>query len=242
MAFMLRAFEFLEEKGCIAFLLPASSLTSEKDGAARRWLEERGRFEVFATFDRGAFPGCAASIVAGAFRRMTRVTPPRRNGPSRICKDERIAITLTRGTVQMHRACQLRRGVEPFLIHTTELRDGAVGKGSVGYCGPFRMVAAPAVLLPRVGAFTVSKIALLGGTRNVVPSDCIIALKCGSPGQARRLQEILMRNGTELKKLYRGTGAPYITISRLVLFLRELGVDVAEVGAAGHPQRGTISG
>jgi len=112
----------------------------------------------------------------------------------------------------------------PVLVHSTDLKANVVHLSGRRGHGEFRCISGSAVLVPRVGRITPDKVALMNTTIPVMISDCVIALKTTSVAVATAVQERIQGNFEQLEREYVGTGAPFITISRLQRALNRLGI------------------
>ena len=107
------------------------------------------------------------------------------------------------------------------LIHTSDLLSGIVCRGKpLDVAAP--TVMGPALLMPRVGKTDRGKLAILESGREIVISDCVIAVTTKSMRSAKQLQKSILRNWDQFERIYRGTGAPYVTLARLDKFLAQL--------------------
>jgi hypothetical protein len=237
-AFLLQTTTFLAENGVVAFLMPAGFPGSQKDAAARAWLRERGKLTFTELHGRGTFDECFPAVVAGTFvagagvaRSRLRLVPPR---PSEW--------TLVRGTLQVREANESRRGAR--FVHSTHLLGGTLDVARCSRVGNGRrFVGGPAVLLPRVGNPTMKKVTVYAGRDEIVPSDCVIALRCRSIAHAEETRAIIHENWARLERSYQGTCAKFITMDRLSAFLHGLqcrGAGARRVSVAVRPHRARL--
>lgn len=210
MAFLFRALPFLSSEGQLVSVLPESCLHSERDAEALERLRRLCHVEEVCRLARGRFEQCAArSVVLRLWRRDKGIIECARS----------VDLTLSpwnvvRGSAQMH-SLRIATGQTGFvLVHTDNLRNGAI-------VGPFkrvwstRSIKGCAVLLPRVGHTTLSKVAILQAKRPIVLSDCVIAIECKSLAEAHRVQELITQHWTRFRNCYGGTGAPYTTVMKI---------------------------
>jgi hypothetical protein len=113
------------------------------------------------------------------------------------------------------------------LVHTTELLKDRINLAARKTEPSESAIHGPAVLLPRVGNPSEHKLKLYLKNEPVVLSDCVIALRCETKGQAQNLQSILLQNWDRLHAYYVGTCAKYITVRSLHFFLSSIGLKVA---------------
>ena len=117
---------------------------------------------------------------------------------------------------------------KPPLVHYTDLRDGRVELAGRPGFGSYRCVTGPAILLPRVGKITPTKVASLSPGLEIMLSDCVMALKPERHELVAALRQKLIANFAELRQQYTGTGAPFITLGRLKRALHPIGVSVED--------------
>ena len=82
-----------------------------------------------------------------------------------------------------------------------------------------KVVEGPLVLIPRVGRPDRRKIIAHHAKEPLVLSDCIFALTLESMSEARRVRKYVIDNFDKLCAMYGGSGAPFITKSKLALFI-----------------------
>lgn len=126
------------------------------------------------------------------------------------------------------------------LAHSTDLNNfGLTLNGHRAAAGSSAIQGA-FVALSRVGNPKKEKIALHYSRTKIAISDCIIALRCRTKEQASTLHSALLNNWPVLKSLYGGTGARYITVSKLVSHLSKLGFAVVPHANAKQQLRRSI--
>jgi hypothetical protein len=226
LAFMLTSLNFLDTKGHLVAILPLSCLKSEKDQPAWHYLRNHFAVETIAENERGSFNGCVAKtlIVHLAKQSKSQVSGVNGTTVARSLGVRREIITdILRGRVQVHQAklVRARRGF-PF-IHSTEVTDAGVDLKGKKIRGDHHFVQGPAVLLPRVGKPTASKVVVYGGRNRIVLSDCVLALKCQNLHDAIKIRETLQENWQSVARAFSATCAPYVTVSALAEVLRHLG-------------------
>lgn len=225
------ALHALHPSGTAVLLLPANTLTSERDSAW--WEYARARWSVSVELTSGPrdFPGVVARMVvvrlaprgAGSAARSRQIGEALSPGP---------AVSIIRGRVPVHDlgrySTRADSGV-PF-VHSTDLRNILRTSGRpridarMGTRGPL-------VLLPRVGALRVEKIVVWGAADPIALSDCVFGLRALGD-HAVVLADQLRENTALISGRYGGSCAPYLTIRRLSQVLAELGWDPAHVGAS----------
>ena len=224
MFFMVTSLAYLHPSGSALALLPAGVLHSEKDRAAWDYIRRRYSVSVVATPQPRAFPRSSATTAIVRFS-------PYRNPPtlrSRIAPStltrRRLHVHLTRGCQPLFRLRHQSTG--PTLVHSTDLRDAKVILNGRRATSAKRAIAGPAVLIPRVGHLTTSKIAIYSAVTPVALSDCVIALTTHSLSDAHELRKRLLSAFSTLHAQYVGTGAPFVTLGRLSHALASLDINV----------------
>ncbi len=197
-------------------VLPESALFSELDEGVRERLFDRYELERIGAYDAFAFSGARARTHLVRLHRRKAVSRRRASPACKAIGARRVE--LVRGALQLFRA---RDGLMPFL-HTTDLQRFAqraaprslatrkvqeVNGGRVR--GHFTLVARvgmmPAAYRPR----------LLFSRVDVQLSDCLIAVRFASKGDGEMFVAEMDAAWNSVRQLFRGTGAPYITVARL---------------------------
>jgi predicted RNA methylase len=230
MAFVLNSLQYLAPNGRLVAVLPASSLSSQKDGAV--WAHLRAEYSVrnVAGFGLRTFPSCAARTVIVRLQRQHS-----RKGLSRndtvFRQTVQMNSTIVRGAVPMHSARNGLAGPEYSLVHTTDLQGEQISKTdhSIRVCRRFAL--GPSVLIARVGRPSNEKCVVYLARTRLVLSDCVYAIGCETSDEARKLHAVIHANWDSFANLYSGTCAPYLTVSALHAALLQLGVNVTEVQA-----------
>lgn len=225
MAFVLLALERVKVGGRVAAVLPASALTSEKDEDARRVLRLNAEVAEAVSFDRRAFGGAVAHTILVELERRASIERPRFRSRARPNAHLAGPVTLMPGRVQMH---AVSNGAASYpLVHTSQLVKGAVNLSS-RRAQTTRPLRGPAVLVPRVGAPSVLKVAIYSSPERVALSDCVIGLACPDQATARSVHGLIVKRWTILERQYMGSCAPYLTLARLREFLGRIGVTVSD--------------
>ena len=230
MSFLLQAIEYVADTGHVASVLPLGCLYNQKDAPAWDSLRTRFNVQTLGTYPMGTFPNSAANTV------LVRLSPRQTSQPPSLPMQRsadpppiktNLRIHLVRGCCPIHRLRPTETS-SPVLVHYTDIKNGTVElNGRRGY-GNYRRIEGPAILIPRVGAITTHKIALLESPSPVMLSDCVIALIPQDPNHVPLLKERLLANFTSLQEQYIGTGAPFITTHRLESFMKSIGVEIAK--------------
>ncbi len=225
MAFVITALRLMRKDGELIAILPAGTLTSEKDELAWQWVRKCGVVRTVSRHGRFMFDGCfpRTALLHVDLRRKpcTKSTTNRRQIP----REGRWPVSLIRGSIPMYRVNGLRRGVR--VVHSTNLQGGQVVGHSGHVATATRVVSGPAVLLSRVGEPTKEKVVLHLTAQPVALSDCVLGLACRNQGTAIAVRDLITKNWRRLRRGYGGTGAPYITVRRLDDILSSLGVTLS---------------
>ena len=224
MAFVLNALRYLAPDGELVCVLPAGSLHTQKD--QRAWAFLRTFFHVYLVSRNGhkTFDGCFARTVLVRLRR--RALPRRvRNATSTSGnpKADLGRVTLYRGRLPMY-VVKGEGGNSVPLIHSTCLRHSSVDFKQFATGRLSHAITGPTILLPRVGRPDKSKVVLYRGRRLFVMSDCVLGLQCAFNPAA--VHSHILKEWSLISRLYKGTGARFLTVAALAEGLRGLGIEV----------------
>ncbi len=226
LAFLLSALDFLASDGELIAVLPAGSPESEKDRRAWQHIRSRGVVELLGTNGLRTFTGCFAKTVLVRFRQAGNAnfqTLPGATRARRQLSSRGVAVTVSRGRVQMPSMTPADAGDGLPFVHSTELHSDGLDLLHRRIARVSNCITGPAVLVHRVGQPSKSKIALYLSKAPIVLSDCVIALRVGTTRHAKILQTKLLRSWDLWRARYSGTCAPYVTIERIKTVLRDLG-------------------
>ena len=228
LAFVANSFDYIAEGGELIAVLPEGSLTSEKDAATWDLLRRIADTEVLKTNGLRTFARAAVRTAVVRFQKrhsLLKGEPSQvQNTLSASCQGLQPPVRIVRGTTQMN-DIQRREGDADSIafIHSTHLKDFTVSSNYEVRNRLGRCAVGPMVLLPRVGQPKRSKVAKYLDSTAFMLSDCVIALMCHSSESADLLWRDLQTNWCLLKQEYVGSGARYITNSRLEDLLTRLG-------------------
>lgn len=221
MAFVLEAFEYLRIGGELVALLPAGSLTSQKDREAWAQLRRRANINILSRYGSRTFGAWAPSTVLlrvvkeGSAKKLTHAeSASLALNPRHAAK-----VLVKRGCLQMHR---LEEG-KLQLAHSTDLRNYGIEDSGRRVQSTTSTVSGWFVALCRVGSPRKDKIAIHYALNPMALSDCIIAICCENQTTAKRLHRKLIAHWGKISNLYSGTGAKYITLSNLLQLLATIG-------------------
>ena len=221
MAFVLIASQYLSPDGSLVALLPAGASHADRDQDARIALNQLGEFRAIRE-ETAKFPGVSLKVIIAYLKRgpatlnnKTQIEPfLSASGPT---------IGLLRGTLQTHNLPNVEMGESIALVHSTELQDYRLRESQRQVPLGTRSIAGPAVLIHRVGRPRQEKIAYVPQGPPFATTDCIVALLCHDESECLQLHSSLTEQFSLLKRNYIGSGAPYITIKRILQVLQTLG-------------------
>lgn len=223
MACLLRSLEIFQPQQGAILIAPESMFFSNVDEAGRKILLQEFSVREILALSNSTFHGARVNSFA------VRITPG--SVPPRIKPIEGSiqirGVRLVRGGLQVHSLREDPEGV-PF-VHSTAIRQLITERCSflelpkTSWGGSGR-VRGWCLLLPRVGIPNYSYIRAVYLKREVQLSDCVIAIQCHNKQIAADVEVRILDAWTSLRELYRGTGARYVTLSRLREWLTNLGV------------------
>lgn len=230
MAFILRGIEMLVRGGQLAAVIPAGSLTSQKDEQAWAQVRETCDVDVVAEYDKRTFAGYYPRTVLVRITRDLRMkrADDQTGRVAVLVEPQRDSLlTVVRGWIPMHTLGRPRSGEVLPLIHSKDL-----GRGGA----PFRegrvrspvAVQGPGVLMPRVGQPSPDNLSIIYGDTKVALSDCVIALLTATAAEAVMLHQSLVRCWPQIEACFGGTCARYITLQKLGIALKGCGFSKVE--------------
>ena len=213
MAHLLKSFEVFNPVLGAVVIVPESLLYSDTDAVARSLLEEYYSFQKIADLQNCTFSGARVnSSVVQISPCKTRVVPDEPSVKAKI-----IQASVVRGGLPVYLKQSSVDGV-PFL-HSTDIRyvvNSGVVKDVSKTCSVAKgRVDGWLILIPRVGCADKSIVRVVRLDQVAQLSDCVVALKFASKNLALQAEARIHLDWDNFKSLYRGTGARYLTISRL---------------------------
>lgn len=239
LVFVARALRFLATGGELLAILPASCLTSQRDANLYAALQADYSISQVGEIQRNAFAGCSVCVALVRIRkRSVKAKPVRRRPSAPPVVMKTYGAQLMRGNTPMHRTSLTPIGLP--IIHTVDLRNEAsAGRHWTTYSR--RIVQGPVVLLPRVGRPDLSKIVGVNVEQTVL-SDCVIAIKTTPAGHEQELLRLLRSNWVDLRGIYGGSCAPYITLDDLAHFLMRFGISSEITDTMAPSERASLGG
>lgn len=219
MAHLLRSFELLRPSQGALVIAPESLLYSDTDLAGRSALMQEYRIRAILELDSCTFKGARAHAT------VIQISPGSARNEGATCVVDRtrstVEVQVTRGGLPVHLMKQAGDGV-PYL-HSTDIRKVLAGDSWPSFLKTNDQakgrVKGWMILLPRVGLPEVDHVRAVDIKNTVQLSDCVIGIECKSKVDAREVEGRLRDNWNDFLRLYRGTGARYVTLSRLKAWL-----------------------
>ncbi|KAF1060750.1 SAM-dependent DNA methyltransferase (plasmid) [Burkholderia gladioli] len=199
----------------IVAVLPESTMFADMDRQGRAELESLYNIDVVSQFKSSTFRGARANSLLVAMMKRSRQRLPK---PDKESKVPFVQGSVVRGGLACFEAVSSRGGL-PF-IHSTNIKDLVQGASisSLRRVRPFTrgIVAGHMILLPRVGIPKKENISAWYVDTDVQLSDCVLALPYGHGSEANAWAEAIQGGYESFVGLYRGTGARYVTVERLL--------------------------
>lgn len=226
--YLLRCTAYLRRRGRLLAIMPASFESSEKDAEVRSRLRALGRLTIESALPSNAFPSYRPNTVIVAFRLGDRSQGGQQATPQPLllpAATPRLRVVLVRGLIpnggRFSKQSQMAR-----FAHTTHVAKHGIEFAIARVPDGARSVRGPSLLLPRIGQPRLDKVATYRGRVPLYLSDCLFALTVQQSGMLDDLLSRVRSNWFALRDAYSGTGAPYLTITKLVQVLQSLKVDV----------------
>ncbi|MGE6531083.1 hypothetical protein ACQKEM_19095 [Pseudomonas sp. NPDC077382] len=220
MAHLLRSFELFQPTLGAIVIAPESLLYSDTDQFARQTLEEHYQFQKIAELKRCTFH--RARVQAS----VVQISPGPRQALPQETRHSSVVIqtTILRGSLPVHLNVSDPAGV-PFL-HSTDIRKVVIS-GSTLELSKTSTIAKGrtkgwVILIPRVGVPDIQFVKAIKLETTVQLSDCVIALEFQNKANAMKAERRIHSRWGDFVQIYRGTGARYVTISRLNIWLPSL--------------------
>lgn len=215
MLFLARALRFIARGGMLLGILPVGVVHALRDHRIVSYLKAVYNFKVLEHVSDISFKGKSPNVILIAIQK-----PKVRQEYHEHCVRFLVPSYLQRGccNVIMAKGLSSKSGLQ--YVHTTDLQSGALLKPHIRLPSSCcRVLHGPAVLLPRVGTPSPSKIVVIGSSKRIILSDCVIGVLAKNEKAAIKIKDRLKRSFHELSQLYRGTGARYVTLYQLGVFL-----------------------
>ena len=216
--FLIRSIRFLSGGGRLMAVLPIGVSISERDAKLMKYLKRAYGFRVHKRISGVSFAGKEPNVILAELCRphmVAEYTPKETR--------KKTYGFLHRGSRNVVDANNLksRKGIE--FVHTTNLISGKIIGSKIRLSeAKAKMLIGPAVLVPRVGTPNVTKIVVVGEGEKYILSDCVIAILARDNISASQIQNLLAPKKFSFYRLYAGTGAKYITLSRLGEYVKKI--------------------
>jgi hypothetical protein len=223
MAHILRSLDlFKPRQGAIA-VVPESLLFSDTDQNARELLYQE--FSIFNLFQIGICTFKGARVNSSFVQLSTTGAKPN-SLPNVSTPRDVIPATIVRGSLQMHTFTRMKSGTR--VIHSTTLKliaingiSAATDKTTIAVKG---RISGWMLLLPRVGTPREEAFHIFYSKDELQLSDCVIGMQFSTKLNAQNAEYRIRTNWISLVDLYRGTGARYVTVDRLLAWLGGIGI------------------
>ncbi len=212
MLFLLESISYLTSNGIIYAILPISVAYSQKDSKIWNVLEQKYNLTILEERDKQYFKDCyppniiIVSLNDFRFKKKKDIRKP-------IELSVKIE-TIIRGQLSMNEIIEDSTSAK-LLIHSTNLRNNQIVDASFKVKTNNQLIYGPGVVIHRVGNPKPTKICTLKKSEKYVLSDCLIFIKTVTQLDANELKKYIILNWSSFEKLYKGTGAKYITLNRL---------------------------
>lgn len=215
LSFVVSALPFLSERGAVYSILPISCVYSEKDRACWDYLKRIYNARVLEEVHKANFSKkCTPNIVLVYLGRVPYGSATRQKSASVVNISVRLE-SIYRGHLSVHMAQDAKAGKGGRLfIHTTNLRNGEIERPRLISNSRHDAISGFGVLIPRVCNPDPGKIVVVNNGEYIL-SDCVFFLKTRTLNEAEILKRQLLSCWTSFSRLYVGTGARYITVSKL---------------------------
>lgn len=212
MLFLLESIRYLTSNGIIYAILPISVAYSQKDSKIWTVLEQKYNLTILEERDKQYFKDCYPPniiIVSLNDFRFKKIKDFRK--PIELCVKVEAII---RGQLSMNEIIEDSTSTK-FLIHSTNLKNNQIVDVSFKVKTNNQLIYGPGVVIHRVGNPKPTKICTIKKTEKYVLSDCLIFIKTATLADANEVKKHIILNWNSFEKLYKGTGAKYITLKRL---------------------------
>jgi predicted RNA methylase len=218
MAHILKSFELFNPKQGAIIIAPESLLYSETDSTARRILKNEYSIKTIGELESKTFRGARVhSVAIQLLRKEINIIDDSSEAINSLSTNALLTTKITRGNLAVFKFEATPYG-RPF-IHSTNLLELAKNSGAcplpIGTCTDKKLMSGWVLLLPRVGSPNINALKSFYLNQDVQISDCVISLSFAGKDASLEAEKRILAYWQEFSALYRGTGARYITLSRL---------------------------
>lgn len=215
MLFLLESIKFLTLNGIICAILPISVAYSQKDSKIWSVLEKKYNLTILEERDKQYFKDCyPPNIIIVSLNDFSK---KKKEDLKRNIEISTKIESIKRGQLSV---CDIivDNSSPNFFIHSTNLRNNQIVDVSYKVKNDYPLIFGPGVVIHRVGNPKPSKVCTLKDRDSYIISDCLIFIKTETHLDANKLKEYIISSWSSFEKLYKGTGAKYITLSKLRAF------------------------
>lgn len=224
MAHLLRSLDLFKPRHGAIAIVPESLLYSDTDEEARNILQKEYCITKIFDLKNCTFRGARVNASAIQLNQSQPLTH-HSDTPQSL---ELLEATVVRGSLPVH-LMQPEVPGTPFL-HSTDIKKLVPGFNFDSLLTTSShakgRVRGWSIMIPRVGLPNVKLISVTHLRQEVQLSDCVIALVFDSQRSANIAMQRLITDWHLFYELYKGTGARYITISRLNEWLTSRGIKI----------------
>ena len=221
-AFLFTALGYLSEEGELLAVMPTSTLRSDRDANARKYLRKYFKCRMISQPNYDRFPGLDVSTYLMAVRHKRSLSEP--SNPCEIISQAGTGWTISRGNISVKRSNRVQQVGLHGWIHTTSIKSSriAVRYELPDHCLVKNQKFLPknSLIIPRVGKIRPGDLVL--SKRKEILSDCLIGVTFDHPSFPARVLCNINENFSSFMKIYSGTGAPYTTQLKVSQFINNL--------------------
>lgn len=225
MAYILKSFELFKPTKGALIVVPESILYSNIDKTARELLQKNYGIKIITELENTTFRGATVRAT------VIKLDPFSNSNIEKLIQYpiyNQITSHLIRGGLPVHKRDHHRDISGIKYIHSTDIRSLHTIDSNADYC----LVSACSkgvtsgwnILIPRVGVPNKSLLKPVFSRTQIRLSDCVIALQFNTKSNAVEAYERIQNLWEDFFNLYRGTGARYITMDRLELWLESINI------------------
>lgn len=213
MSFLVRTLRYLSKNGGVYAIMPISCVYSEKDADVWHYLVEHYHACVLEEMNRVYFyPQCSPNVAIIYVGKKelnidfdTKCYMETFDGSFK---------NIIRGQLSMQNLNLTQMTSNPYLIHTTNIRDGRlVHLNHINLSNS--SIKVNGVVFPRVCNPVRPKLAVIDECKSYVLSDCVIVIVTNTHEDAIKLYNFMRDHWDFIKQIYKGTGAQYTTLKRV---------------------------
>ncbi|WP_350594657.1 MULTISPECIES: N-6 DNA methylase [unclassified Pseudoalteromonas] len=225
MSYLLRCIEKFKPKQGAIVIIPESVMHSHTDTFARKALQQYFSLNIISSLEKKTFKGARVhSLVISIKPHRERVTSLPTSGLSY----SKLKISLTRGNLPVYKLKTVSPEQDNAIrfLHSTDLKNlYQTDEQKFTIKKKTGAISDISLLIPRVGLPKVQNIPITQKDTCYQLSDCLIAISADSRTLAI-VKERLLKHWEDFFELYKGTGARYITLDRLSIFLKKISIEI----------------